>query len=191
MTIKCNCKESVESCKMHNVCVCGGVKKQISEYCKKCYNANRPKYSCEKCGKKRKKTLSPMCRKCFYDYQTSIISSDDRIISSMFYNCGERNKYNGVRCHARRLIKSLRLEFKCKCCNFSSGVQVCHIKSISSFDENSKLSEVNDIKNLILLCPNCHWLFDHGYNSLEKLVDFYKCLAGESNSSPPPHTLKA
>lgn len=54
----------------------------------------------------------------------------------------------------------------CERCGYNKHVECCHIKSISSFSLESKLSEVNHPDNLILLCPNCHWEFDNGLYQL-------------------------
>ena len=40
-------------------------------------------------------------------------------------------------------------------------IQEAEKVAIHSFNENSLVSEVNDISNLIPLCPNCHWEFDN------------------------------
>ena len=105
-------------------------------------------------------------------------------ISETFYTYGSRNKYNYIRMHSRRLIDSLGIDKVCSCCKFEHGVQICHIKSISDFPEDTPLNEVNSIDNLILLCPNCHWLFDHGYPSLDELKQFYKHSRQDSNLRP-------
>lgn len=52
-------------------------------------------------------------------------------------------------------------------CGYSLHVDICHIKSISEFDETTLLSEVNHADNLIALCKNCHWEFDNGYLTLK------------------------
>lgn len=49
----------------------------------------------------------------------------------------------------------------CANCGYDVHVEVCHIKAISEFPDDTMISEVNDESNLILLCPNCHWEFDH------------------------------
>ena len=33
---------------------------------------------------------------------------------------------------------------------------------MSDFSDDAKISEINDIRNLIALCPNHHWEFDNG-----------------------------
>ncbi len=41
-------------------------------------------------------------------------------------------------------------------CKHHGSVQVCHIKPISEFSKLSTIEEINDLSNLIGLCPNCH-----------------------------------
>lgn len=66
-----------------------------------------------------------------------------------------------IRKHAAFLFPKEKLK-KCFCCEYSNHVEICHIKSVSSFSKDSLLSEINDPSNLIGLCPNCHWEFDNG-----------------------------
>jgi len=51
---------------------------------------------------------------------------------------------------------------KCEICGYEKHVEVCHRKPVSEFSEDSLISEINHIDNLIGLCPNHHWEFDHG-----------------------------
>lgn len=51
---------------------------------------------------------------------------------------------------------------KCSVCGYSNHVQVCHRKSVSSFKDSATIGEINNFGNLIGLCPNHHWEFDHG-----------------------------
>ena len=170
---------------VHDKCKCGNKKKIVSEYCRDCYlKSLSSKYACESCGKTRNKTASPICRDCYNANRTDIILSNKTPISETFYTYGSRNKYNYIRMHSRRLIDSLGIDKVCSCCKFEHGVQICHIKSISDFPEDTPLNEVNSIDNLILLCPNCHWLFDHGYPSLDELKQFYKHSRQDSNLRP-------
>lgn len=170
MPIKCQCPNQ---CKVHNQCDCGNIKKVVSDCCRICYYQTLPNYACQKCGKNRKKTTNKICRNCYNKERTNRIISDLTPMKETFYDCGARNKYNKVRSHARRLVSSLGMKMICSCCNFQKGIQVCHIKAINLFEDTTPLNVVNNINNLILLCPNCHWLFDHGYNSLEKLQNYH------------------
>lgn len=49
----------------------------------------------------------------------------------------------------------------CVICGYSKHFEVAHIKAVSDFDENTKIEEINDVNNLIALCPNHHWEYDN------------------------------
>lgn len=54
----------------------------------------------------------------------------------------------------------------CAICGYDKHVEVCHIKSVSSFPSTARLSEISSIDNLIGLCPTHHWEFDNGVLTL-------------------------
>lgn len=58
----------------------------------------------------------------------------------------------------------------CMRCGYNKHVEVCHIKAVSEFSDNSLLAEINDINNFLALCPNHHWEFDNGYLSIEEIL---------------------
>jgi hypothetical protein len=61
-----------------------------------------------------------------------------------------------IRSQARKKYKNSSKNMNCVHCKHSGSTQVCHIKAISDFDKLSTIEEINDITNLIGLCPNCH-----------------------------------
>lgn len=65
-----------------------------------------------------------------------------------------------IRMLARSHFKDL-LSKPCAKCGYDKHVELCHIKAISSFTPDAKVKDVNSYENLIQLCPNCHWEFDH------------------------------
>lgn len=69
-------------------------------------------------------------------------------------------KYANIRSAARYYSKYF-LKPECYKCGYDKHFEVCHIKNISSFPKEAKVFEVNQISNLIHLCPNCHWEFDN------------------------------
>lgn len=69
-------------------------------------------------------------------------------------------KYGNIRSAARSYSKYF-LDPKCYKCGYDKHFEVCHIKDISSFPKDAKIFEVNQISNLVHLCPNCHWEFDN------------------------------
>jgi hypothetical protein len=50
----------------------------------------------------------------------------------------------------------------CKNCGYNKHTETCHIKPIRDFQNENLISDINSPKNIIILCPNCHWEFDHG-----------------------------
>ena len=73
-----------------------------------------------------------------------------------------------IRQHAYDIFNSLG-EKSCKRCKYDKHIEVCHIKSVSSFSEETTILEINDPSNLIGLCPNCHWEFDNDLLTLEEI----------------------
>ena len=63
---------------------------------------------------------------------------------------------------ARRMYFEHNQNPKCAICGYDKHVEVAHIKSVSDFDDNTKISIINSIDNLIGLCPNHHWEYDNG-----------------------------
>lgn len=96
------------------------------------------------------------CKKCWIEKS----NNSDLEIGSIIYSKHHRSSaFALIRARARKFMMS-RVKI-CQKCGYDKHVEVCHIKPISDFPLTSKLSEVNHIDNLMLLCPNCHWEFDH------------------------------
>ena len=75
--------------------------------------------------------------------------------------------------HIRRFARSWNkdlLKLPCSNCNYDKHVEICHIKPIRSFTKSATIGEVNNRKNLIQLCPNCHWEFDSKILTLKKIL---------------------
>ena len=58
----------------------------------------------------------------------------------------------------------------CAMCGYDVRVEIAHIKSVSSFGANSTMGEINHVSNLVALCRNHHWEFDHGMTGLESFA---------------------
>ena len=65
-----------------------------------------------------------------------------------------------IRSLARYWNKELA-QFPCQHCGYSKHVEFAHIKGIATFPETTTIGEVNDPSNILILCRNCHWEFDH------------------------------
>lgn len=89
------------------------------------------------------------------------------------------NKHNGIYSnwrssickHARKIFRKYGGDKKCIICEYSNHIDVAHINSVSSFEDNVKVEIINSIENLIPLCPNHHWEFDNGILSIDTILD--------------------
>ena len=67
-----------------------------------------------------------------------------------------------IRKNAVEIYFANNVEHKCAVCGYNKHIEVAHIKAVADFEENTKIKEINSITNLIGLCPNHHWEYDHG-----------------------------
>jgi hypothetical protein len=87
---------------------------------------------------------------------------DNATLKNAEYTSGEMsNKYAKLRDHARKVARAAGILDKCELCGYDKCVAACHVKSISAFSKDALVKEVNAICNMIGLCPNHHWEFDH------------------------------
>lgn len=81
----------------------------------------------------------------------------------VFYNSRNyQSSRTQIRKDAEKTFKKLDGNYECCICGYNKYVEVAHVKSVSSFDDGILIEEINDIKNLVPLCPNHHWEFDNG-----------------------------
>jgi hypothetical protein len=62
--------------------------------------------------------------------------------------------------HAQIMWQQSKRPSTCQICGFEH-IEICHIKDVKDFSMTSTVGEINASSNLIGLCPNHHWLFDH------------------------------
>ena len=101
------------------------------------------------------------CKECFVEKEEKRFLSN-KTKGEMSLKTGyPSNKYRQIRNNAMIVAKNHNLLKKpCKC-GYSKHVEICHIKPISTFSDETLVSEINDISNLVQMCPNCHWEFDN------------------------------
>jgi predicted restriction endonuclease len=81
----------------------------------------------------------------------------------------QRAKYQTnarIRQLARKAYQLHGLPLRCQVCDYSTHVEICHRLAISNFPDHASIVDVNSRDNLVCLCPNHHWEFDHGLLSL-------------------------
>jgi len=130
----------------------------LKSYCKACaaIKTKNAQYDQCSCGKNKTKR-SNCCQSCANLNQQKYETLEDILHYRSKY--GQSAAFNVVRGRARNAMKHIT---ECQVCGYSKHVEVCHIKPISDFDNTTLISEINHESNLYILCPNCHWEFDHG-----------------------------
>jgi hypothetical protein len=110
----------------------------------------KPRY-CKSCGcsASQRKTLCDPCR----------APQDITLGEAIYTKHHKSSAFSLVRSRARASVSDRKME--CEECGYSRHVEVCHVKPIGSYPHSAFLSEINAPSNLKLLCPNCHWEFDH------------------------------
>lgn len=68
---------------------------------------------------------------------------------------------SNIRKDAERTFRQSNKKLECYLCGYNSHIEIAHIKAVSKFSDDTLISEINDVHNLIALCPNHHWEFDH------------------------------
>jgi predicted restriction endonuclease len=114
----------------------------------------RHKKLCPSCHKKLIRSDSMTCNSC------SRFLGDITIEQAIYKNLHKSSAFALIRNRARSLYRKDILK-GCVICGYTNHVEVCHIKPISDFPMNTLISVVNHRNNIVALCPNHHWEFDH------------------------------
>lgn len=141
--------------------------KFCSKSCAAIYNnkqfpkRERQKFYCENCGAEaryRRKFCANCNPKNGVDWSKRTLAF---IRSSLDFHAR-------IRQLARKTHSELGREKRCAGCGYSKHLEVCHIRPIEDFPEDTPVSTINSPNNLIALCPNCHWELDHGLLSFDR-----------------------
>lgn len=117
-------------------------RRKLEGYCKGCQRI---------ISKKRK-----YCKSC----EVERTAEDKTLGEAIYVKHHKSSAFALVRTRARAVMKKLGIN-TCQSCTYCKHVEVAHVKSISSFSLDTLLSVINHPSNLLALCPNCHWEFDH------------------------------
>lgn len=137
--------------------------KFCSRHCAASYNNARfpkrvrqPCY-CRKCGIDVGKRRT-YCDTCLHE---SNGKGDITIAEATYKKHHRSNAFTLIRSRARQIGK--QQDWKaCLVCGYDKHFEIAHIKDIGSFPDDTRISEINALDNLLPLCRNCHWEFDHG-----------------------------
>lgn len=122
----------------------------------------------------RSKTHSApkLCQSCYVLWKNGTAQKETKLgaLTSAKSVKGKHPSWKAanVRMLNRQWNKSL-LDKPCAKCGYDLHVELAHIRAISSFPKSATLGEVNHPDNVVQLCRNCHWEFDHSFFKLEDL----------------------
>ena len=164
-----------------NICIhCGKMtknKKFCSRSCAATHN-NRvsPKRQkeklCESCGTVAVLSDRKYCPECWETKLRHHRLDEDKVT---IHYLQSRKKYqinSRIRMLARSHWKRSGQPFVCKKCGYDlpEVCQICHIKAICEFDVITPISAVNDLSNLVCLCPNHHAELDKGFLTHKEIM---------------------
>lgn len=121
---------------------------------------------CKKCGDPIPRKRRKICDKCSFETREKILSITVGELKNSSKSKTLQNFHAIIRGYGKTIYESSGKPKLCLICGYSTHYEVCHIKSISSFDDSTTLRIVHDINNLVALCPNHHWEYDHGLVAL-------------------------
>jgi hypothetical protein len=127
----------------------------------------RKQRSCVTCGSpvqgKFKRYCSSMCwpkkKDITLETRGSLQERYSRILPIYSWQAS-RGRING---HAHKVYFRSNRKRECVECGYTRHIHVCHIRAVSDFPPTATIAEINDIANLVALCPNHHWEYDHGF----------------------------
>jgi hypothetical protein len=119
--------------------------------------------TCTKCDNVVRSYRSTLCENHFKEYSERY--KNDMTIGEYRNKTSVKGKHpSWIHSHIRNFARSWLSEMRnlpCAKCGYNLHVELAHIKAVSEFNDDTKLSEVNSKSNVIQLCPNCHWEFDN------------------------------
>lgn len=147
-------------------------------------DVRKKKVCSQKCNAARRKSLGTMptkrprmfraCSDCGSNTNSNVPlkrCADCRNKQSALHKLKQRGKglkaMRRLHLHAKKVLKE-RPKL-CVRCGYDKHAEGAHIQPVSSFPETALLAEVNAPANLVMLCPNCHWEFDHGVFTIPEL----------------------
>lgn len=124
---------------------------------------------CKTCGKPISSSRT-YCKKCYIPIPLEEKWNEYSLayMQDMYDNYQKSSRLREI---ARKVYKLSDKPKYCVVCGYDKHYEVCHIKPIKSFHPDTLVKEVNDINNLMSLCPNCHWEYDHEKLTLDEIKE--------------------
>lgn len=154
-------------------------KKYCSSSCAQQINNKRPRKrmkptgSCKKC-----KTPIPnqrkFCNACWQNHKMNHLDMREidlnattmKDLKKLFKDHPSHKAHHKSRKISNAIYKASDKQQCCAICGYDLHFEVAHIVPVSSFSDDTPLSIIHALDNLIALCRNHHWEYDHGHIDL-------------------------
>ena len=151
--------------------------------CKVCSTlTTNPKFCCSSCAATYNNKMYPKrqrtrryCKHCHVEIhgrRTVCDNCNPSIVDWNEITYGQLKKLRKYQQNSRvralaRIAYMKSTKVKRCICGYTKHLEVCHITPISSFPDETPVSSINSLDNLIALCPTHHWELDNGILSLD------------------------
>jgi hypothetical protein len=78
--------------------------------------------------------------------------------------------YNSLRDRARKIYSDSGKPKRCIKCGYNKHYHVAHIQGLAICSDETYISIINSIDNLIALCNRCYWELDHHMFSIQDIL---------------------
>lgn len=135
----------------------------------------RKQRSCKHCNKDITELpyARVVCEKCKvdkpYKLKSQILAEKRTVAELKTMSEGKSRPWTDiVRSFSRSWFPSAGKQ--CLNCGYDKHVELCHIRPISDFPDDTIITDINNLDNIIYLCPNCHWELDNGVLILKEVL---------------------
>jgi hypothetical protein len=116
-----------------------------------------------------KRKVCNECKKHSHDYRAIDTKAKGQYFDNKKYWQMARSC---VTKHAKKIFNQNNGSKKCFVCGYDKYVEICHKKPVAKFEDSATIMEINNINNLVALCPNHHKELDLGLLKLELAGSF-------------------
>ena len=167
--IRAEYKKNPNICKNCNAPILPKPTQKLAEVRKKKFCNHKCSASFNNKFREPKKRKDRICHKCNNIFHAdSVRKYCKKCWKTILYATGNKRKCDISRAaivsNARTIMGKRKRS--CLVCKYSTHVETCHIKPVSSFSAEALIKEINKLNNLVYLCPNHHWEFDKGLLNL-------------------------
>lgn len=103
-----------------------------------------------------------LCPNCHWHEKDTIFDSDMTKGELFRRRKNYQSARSSIRNHAQKIFDASTSPKVCAICGYDTHIEVCHIIPVSDFSDDTLLSKINSLSNLVGLCPTHHWEFDAG-----------------------------